>query len=242
MKYAFFKILFIYFRARGREGERDGEKHQCVTASHMSPTGDLACNPGMCPDWESNWWSFSLQAGTQSTEPHQPGLKYFFKNIFVCICVWRLIYQPNVIVDITVIFHSDNFWVLFLQTHYEWPFTHGGTWLTRVPTVQHFSLIAGWPAVLLSPLLCFPGPPRWLQLTTHPPTSWLPWRQRGSAWARPQLTSVMPFLLVILHHMAFKGLSVKLVNSHTSIKDRQQAEKRKTKEVWVICKQLLVTS
>ena len=19
------------------------------------PTGDLACSPGMCPDWESNW-------------------------------------------------------------------------------------------------------------------------------------------------------------------------------------------
>ena len=33
----------------GREGEREGEKHQCVDASHAPPTGDLACNPGMCP-------------------------------------------------------------------------------------------------------------------------------------------------------------------------------------------------
>ena len=33
----------------GREGEREGEKHQCVVASRMPPTGDLACNPGMSP-------------------------------------------------------------------------------------------------------------------------------------------------------------------------------------------------
>ena len=39
----------------GREGEREGGKHQCVDASHAPPTGDLACNPGMCPGWESNW-------------------------------------------------------------------------------------------------------------------------------------------------------------------------------------------
>ena len=51
-----------------------GDKHQCVVASHVPPTGDLARNPGMCPDWESNLQPFHLQAGTQSTEPHQPGL------------------------------------------------------------------------------------------------------------------------------------------------------------------------
>ena len=34
------KILFIYFyRERGREGEREGEKHQCVVACHMPPMG-----------------------------------------------------------------------------------------------------------------------------------------------------------------------------------------------------------
>ena len=27
----------------------------------MAPTRDLACNPGMCPDWESNWQPFGLQ-------------------------------------------------------------------------------------------------------------------------------------------------------------------------------------
>ena len=49
-----------------------------MVASHATPTGDLSCIPGMCPDWESNWWSFGSQAGTQSTEPHQPGLKQIF--------------------------------------------------------------------------------------------------------------------------------------------------------------------
>ena len=46
---------FIYLFFRDGKGERTREKYQCVVASHMPPTGDLACNPGMCPDWESNW-------------------------------------------------------------------------------------------------------------------------------------------------------------------------------------------
>ena len=45
----FLKILCIFFRQRGREGERDGEKHQCVVASQAPSTGDLAWNPYMCP-------------------------------------------------------------------------------------------------------------------------------------------------------------------------------------------------
>ena len=54
-----FIYLFI-FRERGRK-EKEGEKHHCVVASHSFPTGDLACNPGMCPDWELNWRPFGLQ-------------------------------------------------------------------------------------------------------------------------------------------------------------------------------------
>ena len=70
------------FRERGREGEREGEKHQCVVASCTPPTGDLACNPGTFPDWESNQLPFGSQAGTQSTEPHQPGLPHIIFNLF----------------------------------------------------------------------------------------------------------------------------------------------------------------
>ena len=47
------------------------------------PTGDLACNPGMCPYWELNQQPFGLQAGTQSTEPHRPGLKTLLKDFSV---------------------------------------------------------------------------------------------------------------------------------------------------------------
>ena len=57
----------------GREGEREGEKHQCVVASHMPPSRDLACNPSICPNQESNWPPFGLQACAQATELHQPG-------------------------------------------------------------------------------------------------------------------------------------------------------------------------
>ena len=46
------------FGERGREGERERnidvrEIHLSVV-SHTPPTRDLACNPGMCPDWELN--------------------------------------------------------------------------------------------------------------------------------------------------------------------------------------------
>ena len=51
------------------------EKYRLV-ASHLPQPGTWpACNPGMCPDWESNRQPLGPQASTQSTEPHQPGLE-----------------------------------------------------------------------------------------------------------------------------------------------------------------------
>ena len=47
-KSIFERFYLFIFRQREREGEREGEKHHCVFASHVPPTGDLACNPGMC--------------------------------------------------------------------------------------------------------------------------------------------------------------------------------------------------
>ena len=52
------------FLKRGKEGEREGEKHHCVVASRVPSTGDLILNPGMC-----------LATPNQFNEPHQPGLK-----------------------------------------------------------------------------------------------------------------------------------------------------------------------
>ena len=55
----FLKILFIYlFLERGMEGEREGEKYQCVVAFCVPRTSDMAHNPGMYPDWELNQWPF----------------------------------------------------------------------------------------------------------------------------------------------------------------------------------------
>ena len=68
----FFKdFIYLYLeRGEGKEKERGG-KHQCVVASRVPPSGELVYNAGVCPDWESNQRPFGLQAGTQSTEPHQ---------------------------------------------------------------------------------------------------------------------------------------------------------------------------
>ena len=56
------------------------EKRQCVAASLVPHTGDLAHTPGMCPDWGSNQRPFGSQAGSQSTEPQQPGLSMDFSR------------------------------------------------------------------------------------------------------------------------------------------------------------------
>ena len=53
----------------------------------MPPTGDLAHYPGMYHDWESNQWPFGSQAGTQSTELHQPGQDFFFNGYLRYSCV-----------------------------------------------------------------------------------------------------------------------------------------------------------
>ena len=83
--YLFFKGLIDL--ERGRERERQGEEHQHVVAPHAPPTGDLVCNPGMCPDWESNTPPFRSQAGTQATEPHQPGAKFYILKYAQYFCV-----------------------------------------------------------------------------------------------------------------------------------------------------------
>ena len=80
----FFKdfIYFVLEKREGREKERqrniDVREIHGAVASHRPAAGDLAHNPSTCPDWESNQQLFGLQAGVQSTEPHQPGLHIYF--------------------------------------------------------------------------------------------------------------------------------------------------------------------
>ena len=69
-------VLYLFLeRVEGTEKERERkkEKHHCVVASCTPPIRDLARNPGMCPDLESNRPPFGPQARTQSSELHQPG-------------------------------------------------------------------------------------------------------------------------------------------------------------------------
>lgn len=67
------RMFYFFFFKKGK-----GRKHQSV-ASGMSPTGGtrptiLACVLTENPIRESKPGPFSWQAGTQPTEPHQPGL------------------------------------------------------------------------------------------------------------------------------------------------------------------------
>ena len=78
-----FFLDFTYLlleREEGREKQRernmDVQELQWLVASCTPPNWEPDHNPGMCPDWESNQ-PFSSQAGTQPTEPHQPG-KHFY--------------------------------------------------------------------------------------------------------------------------------------------------------------------
>ena len=68
------------------EKEREKEKERNINVwlpLVRPPTGDLALNLGTCPAWESNWQPFGLQASSQSTEPHQPGLGFSFKQQYL---------------------------------------------------------------------------------------------------------------------------------------------------------------
>ena len=47
-------------------------------------------HPGLCPDWELNWRSFGLQAGIQSTEPHQPGLPILTLSLNSASLLWPI--------------------------------------------------------------------------------------------------------------------------------------------------------
>ena len=58
---------FVVLVIKERERERNINEWFPLTRPLLG-TGDLAGNPGICPDWESNLRPFGLQASTQSTE------------------------------------------------------------------------------------------------------------------------------------------------------------------------------
>ena len=76
----FFKDFNYWFLERGREGEREGEKHQCVVASRAPPTEDLVHNPGMCPDWDSTGDPLVHRPALDLLSPTSQGIIAFIKT------------------------------------------------------------------------------------------------------------------------------------------------------------------
>ena len=77
----FFLRFYLFIFREGKEG-RKGEKHQCVVASHMPPPlrlGTWPATQAYALTGNQTWRPFGSQAGTQSTEPHQPGQEALFK-------------------------------------------------------------------------------------------------------------------------------------------------------------------
>ena len=65
--------LFI-FKERGKVGERGREMLTCERNISWlpltwPPTRDLAHNPGMCPDWDLNWWPLGSQCSIHWATP-----------------------------------------------------------------------------------------------------------------------------------------------------------------------------
>ena len=64
---------FIYSFLEGKGGRKRGKETSMCGCLLCTLYWDLAHNPGMCPDWESNQWPLASLVGAQSTESHQPG-------------------------------------------------------------------------------------------------------------------------------------------------------------------------
>ena len=110
----FLRFQLFTFRERGREEEREGERHQCVVASHKALTGDLTHNPGRCPDQELNKLPFGSQLrlsplshtsqGSDDTFKHVMGLGFLktgeehvcaFVRWLWCVCTLLLGIRAN---------------------------------------------------------------------------------------------------------------------------------------------------
>ena len=84
----------------------------CGWLSCTSSWGPGPRNPGMCPDWESNQRLFGLQASTQSTEPHQPGLGHLYLNFNSTSCVHKgksqFLWGLEILYNLEDLFNIEN--------------------------------------------------------------------------------------------------------------------------------------
>ena len=68
--------LFIFRDMKG--GRKTGRETSTCGCLSRAPCWGLTHNPGTCPDPEWKQQLFCLQAGTQSTEPHQTRPSFYF--------------------------------------------------------------------------------------------------------------------------------------------------------------------
>ena len=105
-----------------------------MVASHAPPTGDLAHNPGLCPGWELSRQPFGWQAGTQSTDPHQPGPVASFSH--------ELTQTFRECIHLLHVFSIMTFYLMSLHSEmYTLPFSHSANFdltpiLCKFPRVQ----------------------------------------------------------------------------------------------------------
>ena len=99
-----FKKIFYLFLERGEGREKEEDRNINVWLPlERPPTGDLACNPGICPDQKPNRQPFGSQASAQSTEPHQPCFMFLnfrhhvllFRN--PTLYTWHIVTQDKVV-------------------------------------------------------------------------------------------------------------------------------------------------
>ena len=113
--FIFLKILFI-FKERGREGEREKVKHQCVVSSHTPPTGEPSLQPRHVSWLGIEPVTLWFAAGTQSTEPYQPGPKNGFKlSTPQCLMNYHLILISQIVLNLLLFIDLSqenivNFW------------------------------------------------------------------------------------------------------------------------------------
>ena len=62
-------LFFFFWERERKEGRKRGrEKSTCGCILH-TPTGYLACIPGMYPDWELNWWPIHWATPARAKNP-----------------------------------------------------------------------------------------------------------------------------------------------------------------------------
>ena len=116
----------------------------------MFPAGELAWNPGMCPDWESHWPPFGSQASAQSTKPHQPGLFIYsltsLYNIY-CYHVWIFHVFHTIISYFYAIINNTVFSFHFSIVSHDW---YGSVVWSVIPYTTKCLCFNSWSRHILS--------------------------------------------------------------------------------------------